>query len=87
MASIAFAITSVSSFGDTLTVTGTVNGTPVTVVTNVSIAGTALASATAFQDFIAPLMEAAVPPVTTPYPSLIGIFSAPSVGQVGQSAI
>ena len=60
---------------DSLVVTGTVNGIAVTVTTWISAAGGALASAIAFENFIAPLMLAAynavVPP--TAVPSLQGL--------------
>ena len=67
-----YVIQSVSSIGDSLTVTGTVNGVPVTVNTWVSAAGNSLASAVGFFNFITPLMLAAVPSTPTAYPTLVG---------------
>lgn len=52
---------------DTLVITGTVNGVPVTVSTWVSAAGAAnLASAIGFENFIAPLMLAAYNIIVAP---------------------
>lgn len=60
---------------DTLTVTGTVNGTPVVVNTWISSAGNSLASAIGFENFIAPLMLAAYNAIVAPtaLPALQGL--------------
>ena len=57
-----------NAIADTVTVTGTVNGTAVTVVMNLSAPGvsTALASAIAFENLIAPLMLAAYNAIVAP---------------------
>ena len=70
-----YVITSVSTLGDQLTVIGTVNGTPVTVSTWVSAAGGSMASAIGFQNFIAPLMLAAMPVVPVAQPLLVQTFT------------
>lgn len=71
-----YVITSVTELGDVLTVTGTVNGVPMTVTPWVSAAGNALASAIAFEAFIAPLMLAAAqPPVPAVVPDLTLTFT------------
>lgn len=69
-----YVITSVSSVGDALTVTGTVDGVPVTINTWVS-AVPSLASAITFRNFITPLMLAATPPTPVTYAALQGSFS------------
>ena len=65
-----YVITSVmeNAAADTLTVTGTVNGTSVTVVMNLSAPGVsaALASAIGFQNLIFPLMLAAYSSIVAP---------------------
>ena len=70
-----YVIETVSELGDVLTVTGSVDGTPVTVNTWVSAAGGSLGSVLAFRTFIAPLMLAQVPPTPISQPTLIGSFS------------
>lgn len=70
-----YVITSVTSVGDNLTVIGTVNGIQVGLVTSLSKAGNAMASAIAFENYIAPLMLAAVPPTPTVYGALNLSFS------------
>jgi hypothetical protein len=72
----AYVISSVSVVGDALTVTGTVDGTAVTVNTWVSAAGNAMASAIAFRNFITPLMLAAVPAGPVSHPELNMSFTA-----------
>ena len=68
-----YVITSISSVGDALTVTGTVNGTQVTYVGSVAAAGSALGSAVAFENYIAPLLLALVPPPAAVYPGFAGL--------------
>jgi hypothetical protein len=51
---------------DTITVTGTVNGTPVTVVCWISALGNAMASAVGFQNYFQPLMLAAYNKIIAP---------------------
>ena len=63
------------TMGDVLTVIGTVDGTPVTVITWVSAAGNSLVSVLGFRNFIAPLMLAALPPTPTAYPILVETFT------------
>lgn len=70
-----YEIDSVTELGDVLTVTGSVDGTPITVTTWVSAAGSALGTALGFRSFIAPLMLAALPVQPTPQPQLIQTFT------------
>jgi len=71
-----YVISSVSTLGDQTTVTGTVDGTPVTVqFWTTSQSQAAMASAIAFHNFIAPLMLAAVPPTPVSSPAHIGSFT------------
>ena len=70
-----YVIQTVTTLNDSLTVTGTVDGTPVTVQTWVSAAGGSMASAIGFRAFIAPLMLAAVPPVPVSNPLLVQSFT------------
>lgn len=65
-----YVITAIGSVGDVLTVNATVNGTQVTYVGSVAAAGSALGSAVAFENYIAPLLLALVP---TPGGSLSGL--------------
>lgn len=71
-----YIIQSVSTLNDQTTVTGTVDGTSVTVqywTTPQSQA--AMASVIAFHSFIAPILLAAVPPVPVQSPTLVGTFT------------
>jgi len=68
-----YVINTVTEQGDTLTVTGTVNGIPVTINTWISAAGGSLGSTIAFENFIAPLMLAALPSAPTVLSSLQGL--------------
>ena len=68
-----YVITSISSVGDVLTVNATVNGTQVIYVGSVAAAGSAMASAIAFENYIAPLLLALVPPAVAAYPTLRGL--------------
>lgn len=67
-----YVVQSVQAINGTLIVSGTVNGVVVIVEVPVSQAGNNLASAIGFENFIAPLMLAAVP-VSTTYPALTGL--------------
>ena len=72
-----YVITSVTVVGDTLTVVGSVNGTPITVSTWLSAVGSGvLASVVSFQNAIYPLMLALYnATLPTAYPTLLGTFS------------
>jgi hypothetical protein len=69
-----YIITSVQQSGTTLIVTGSVNGVSVGVCVPAPSASI-LASAVSFQNFIAPLMLAAVPPAPTVFGALNLTFS------------
>lgn len=68
-----YVISSVTQFNDYITVSGTVNGIPVSVQAFNKDVGNAMASALAFENFIAPLMLAAVPSVPAAVPVLQGL--------------
>lgn len=76
MATNVYVITSVVQLGDQLTVSGTVNGTNVAVITSARAAGSAMATAAGFQAFIQPLMDAAIPPQPVQHPKLVQTFTA-----------
>ena len=68
-----YSIISISSVGDTLSVRAAVDGVQVDYVGSVAAAGNAMASAIAFENYIAPLLLALVPPAVAAYPTLRGL--------------
>lgn len=70
-----YVITSVTTLGDLLTITGSVDGSPVTVTAWVSgLPAGAMASAIAFRNVASSLMLAAIPQPTA-LPTLVQTFT------------